>query len=115
MSKRSGTIAISIETPLDLLRQVDAWAAGQRPAATRAEAFRRLLQIGLTSAGAAADEPRSTESTEQAEGMAGTVIDSLGDQSATPTDRAHRKTRLLKGPEEFRAMRGNGHDAKRRR
>jgi hypothetical protein len=39
--------------------------------------------------------------------MAGRAIDQLGDQTATVEERAHRKRRLIKGPREFRDVRGD--------
>lgn len=38
--------------------------------------------------------------------MAGREIDRLGDQAATSEERAKRKRRLIKGPREFRDLRG---------
>jgi hypothetical protein len=38
--------------------------------------------------------------------MAGEEIDRLSQQSATPEEREIRKRRLLKGPKEFRDIRG---------
>jgi hypothetical protein len=40
--------------------------------------------------------------------MAGHKIDQLDDKSATDDERAQRKRRLIKGPSEFREMRGAG-------
>jgi hypothetical protein len=40
--------------------------------------------------------------------MAGKEIDRMGDKSATDEERTRRKRRLLKGPPEFRDIRG-GH------
>ena len=37
--------------------------------------------------------------------LAGQAIDSLGDQTATVEERAHRKHRLIKGPHGFRDVR----------
>jgi hypothetical protein len=37
--------------------------------------------------------------------MAGRTIDTIEDQSAPADDRAKRKRRLLKGPQEFREIR----------
>jgi hypothetical protein len=37
--------------------------------------------------------------------MAGNTIDKLSDVTASPDDQATRKRRLLKGPEEFQAVR----------
>ena len=39
--------------------------------------------------------------------LAGREIDSLGDQAATSEERARRKRRLIKGPREFRDLRGD--------
>jgi hypothetical protein len=39
--------------------------------------------------------------------MAGREIDRLADQSATNEEQARRKRRLIKGPREFRDMRGD--------
>ena len=44
---------------------------------------------------------------EKARAMAGQEIDRLSDPSATDEERQRRKRRLLKGPKEFRDVRGN--------
>jgi hypothetical protein len=43
----------------------------------------------------------------KAAAMAGREIDRLGDQGATREERARRKRRLIKGPREFRGLRGD--------
>jgi hypothetical protein len=43
----------------------------------------------------------------KAAAMAGREIDRLGDREATREQRAQRKRRLIKGPREFRGMRGD--------
>jgi hypothetical protein len=43
----------------------------------------------------------------KARAMAGREIDRLSDPSATKDERQRRKRRLLKGPKEFRDVRGN--------
>jgi hypothetical protein len=48
---------------------------------------------------------RSTRAA-KASDMAAQEIDRLGDPSATDEERQHRKRRLLKGPKEFRDIRG---------
>jgi hypothetical protein len=45
--------------------------------------------------------------------MAGQKIDQLGDKSASHEVRAQRKRRLIKGPSEFREMRGDALKSKR--
>jgi hypothetical protein len=39
--------------------------------------------------------------------MAASTVDSMADTTANPEDRAQRKRPLLKGPKEFREMRGD--------
>ena len=50
---------------------------------------------------------RSPEEVSKALDLAGQQIDKLSDQSATAEERQDRKTRLLKGPKEFRDIRGD--------
>jgi hypothetical protein len=51
---------------------------------------------------------RSPEDVSKALDLASQKIDKLSDQSATPEEREERKKRLLKGPKEFRDVRGDG-------
>ena len=85
--------------------RVEAWATKQRDASSRSEAIRRLVEMGLASAGAA--KPSNKKSAAKAAGMAGAMVDYLGDQSAPADVREKRKRRLLKGPSEFREMRAD--------
>lgn len=50
---------------------------------------------------------RSPEDVSKALDLAGQQIDKLSDQSATTEERQERKKRLLKGPKEFRDIRGD--------
>jgi hypothetical protein len=85
------------------LAAIDAWiAASSDKTLTRAHAIRRLVALGLRA------KPRRGRSDEQklrASEMAGEAIDQMTDPKASPNDRATRKQRLLKGPEEFRRAR----------
>ena len=83
---------------------IDGWAARHK-AASRSEAIRQLVEMGL--AGAQPAERRSAKTAARALGMAGRQIDKIGDPSASPEERRVRKRRLLKGPSEFRDMRGD--------
>lgn len=47
------------------------------------------------------------QSQREAADMAGREVDRLGDQTATGDERAQRKRRLIKGPQEFRDMRSD--------
>jgi hypothetical protein len=89
----------------DLEQRIDAWAKGQADRPGRPEAIRRLLEQALPTAAPSA--PAKVGSRRKAADLAGQAIDSLGDQTATVEERAHRKRRLIKGPREFRDVRGD--------
>jgi metal-responsive CopG/Arc/MetJ family transcriptional regulator len=80
-----------------LLARVDRWAASQKDAPSRAQAIRRLVELGLV---------RTHRASKAAE-MAGQEIDRLADPSASDEERQVRKRRLIKGPNEFRDLRRN--------
>jgi hypothetical protein len=84
-----------------LIGMIDRWA--KRNDATRSEAIRRLIEIGLAST--KPQKQTSKKSAARASSMAARQIEGLEDQSATDEVRARRKRRLLKGPSEFRDMR----------
>lgn len=80
------------------MADVDAWARSNN--VTRSAAIRRLLELGLTV------KTKGTQlNAKRAKELAGNVIDGLADGTASADDRASRKSRLLKGPEEFRNAR----------
>ena len=79
------------------------WAENQPDNPSLSEAIRRLVELGLT---VKAKGRRSSEGQRlRAREMAAKTIDKLADTAATPDDQATRKKRLLKGPEEFQAVR----------
>ena len=87
----------------EFITRLDAWSAKQRDAPSRSEAIRRLVALGLT---AKAPGRKSSDTQKaRAKEMAGSAIDRLTDSAATEDDKASRKRRLLKGPEEFRELR----------
>ena len=88
-----------------LLNALGSWIANQEPPPSRPEAIRRLLEQAL----AVATPVRQVRagSRRKAAELAGRAIDALGDQTATIEERAHRKRRLIKGPREFRDVRGD--------
>src|SRR4051812_20027661 len=91
----------AVRLPVELTANVDKWAEDHE--ATRSEAIRRLVELGLT----VKAKSRSTNESQnlRAHEMAGKTIDRMTDTTAAPDDQATRKKYLLKGPEEFRAMR----------
>lgn len=87
------------------LAEVERWAALQVGAPGRSEAICRLLDKGLSTAGAT--PRRNPKGGSKASEMAGKEIDRLADPSATNEERENRKRRLLKGPKEFRDVRSD--------
>jgi len=85
-----------------LLATLDGWIAKQRePDLTRPEAIRRLVELGLT---VKTKSPPSERQRAALADLAAKAIDSLT-VAASDDEKASRKRRLLKGPEEFRAVR----------
>jgi hypothetical protein len=87
--------------PPGLIAEVDAWATAH--GATRSEAIRQLVELGLTIR--TKSKQRSAARAERAKELASKTIDNL--TSATPEsgEKARRKGNLIKGPEEFRQVR----------
>jgi hypothetical protein len=79
------------------------WAESQPDMPSLSEATRRLVELGLTvkTKGRQSSEGQRLRARE----MAGKAIDKMTDTAANPGDQATRKKRLLKGPEEFQAVR----------
>ena len=83
------------------LSALDAWLAEQPDQPTRAEAIRRLLEIGLK-----VKTPERSVSKPgrmvRAQELATKAIEKIIDPAAPPEERAQRTRRLTKGPTEFR-------------
>jgi Arc/MetJ-type ribon-helix-helix transcriptional regulator len=98
---------VSARLPQTLIDQVEDWAATNE--ASRSEAIRRLVELGLT---VKTEERPKSEDTKQrqktkqrARELAGAVVDEMTDTTASPENQADRKRRLIKGPEEFQGVR----------
>jgi hypothetical protein len=87
------------------LAAIDGWRRRQTPIPTVSEAIRLL--VGQALAGAAMARPRSKEAKRKAAELAAREIDRLGDHGLTSEEKATRKRRLIKGPKEFRDVRGH--------
>jgi hypothetical protein len=94
----------AIRLPPKLTTSIDRWAA-HNGAASRSQAIRRLVELGL--AGARPLKQRSAKAAAQASDMAGRQIDKLADPATPAEERNARKRRLIKGPREFRDLRGD--------
>ena len=94
----------AIRLPRKLTAAIDNWAAHNR-ATSWSEAIRRLVELGLT-----ASQPlrrRSPKAASKARDLAAEQIDKLIDPSTSDEERKTRKRHLLKGPKEFRDIRGD--------
>jgi hypothetical protein len=93
-----------------LMKQIMDWAKSQ--GATRSEAIRRLVEIGLkvkTPARPVGKPGRRLRAQE----LAAKAIEKIIDPAAAPEERAQRRRRLTKGPTEFREARVDQPKAKK--
>ncbi|WP_426615782.1 ribbon-helix-helix protein, CopG family [Bradyrhizobium sp. McL0616] len=94
----------AVRLPADVTAEVDAW--GEARELSRSEAIRRLVEIGLgKSVPAVAVTSPAKGSAERAKQLAGKTIDGMVEPAASAEEKAVRKRRLIKGPEEFRGSR----------
>lgn len=100
--KKGGVYPVTaVRLPPALGAEVDKWAVLQADAPTRSEAIRRLVELGLTVKKKSAPSERQRAALAD---LAAKAIDSLTVE-APDDEKASRKRRLLKGPEEFREVR----------
>ena len=126
--------AVTIRLPEAVLASVEHWAMSQKDQPPRSQAIRRLVELGLTvktkarptgrlSAALVADlaaEAIDSLGTKvkaparpvgkpgrrlRAQELATKAIEKIIDPTAPPEERAQRRRRLTKGPEEFREAR----------
>jgi hypothetical protein len=102
-SAAKGTL-VGVRLQSDQIMATDAWAAKQEPPVTRPEAIRRLVDLGLTVKRAARSVSKPGRRL-RAQELATKAIDKMIDPSAPPEERAQRRRRLTKGPEEFQELR----------
>jgi Arc/MetJ-type ribon-helix-helix transcriptional regulator len=95
---------IGLRLSRKIIAQIDEWSK-RRGTKTRSEAIRRLVELGLAGSQPAL-RPRARVPSKAAD-LAAQRIDELGDPSATDEERQTRKQRLLRGPKEFRDIRGD--------
>jgi len=93
-------VQVVVRLQPDPLRALDGWAAKQNDHPTRAEAIRRLVELGLTVRTKSKQPPAARA--ERAKELAAKAIEKILDPSAPPEERAQRRRRLTKGPSEFR-------------
>src|SRR3954467_10293358 len=98
-SRGKGAPQIGLRFPPDELASLDSWIKKQsEPRPSRPAAIRSLVGLGLTLKQKRRQAPAVGAA--RAKELAGKAIDKMSDGRASPDDQAHRKRRLLKGPEE---------------
>jgi hypothetical protein len=93
----SATLRLAIDDAL--LTAIDTWR-NSKDDASRPDAVRRLVRIGLDAEGVGKAAPKA-QRTSRALELASRQIDQLIDPSAPPEERDRRLSRLIKGPPEF--------------
>jgi hypothetical protein len=98
----------AVRLPAGVSQAVDEWAAAND--ASRSEAIRRLVELGLTVKPKA--RPCAESQKQRAKELAAKAIEKMTDAAATDEVKLDRKRRLIKGPEEFRDVRVDRKDSK---
>ena len=93
----------AVHFPRQLTAAIDKWAE-HNAISSRSEAIRRLVELGLA---ASPLRRRNLEAASKALELAAQEIDKLLEPSIPEEERHRRKRRLLKGPKEFRDIRGD--------
>lgn len=93
---------VGARLPESLLAEIARWSE-RDDVASRSEAIRRLIEIGLQFGGQ--KRPFLASRAARAKELAEVQIDKMGDASATCEERSERKRRLTRGPSEFRENR----------
>jgi hypothetical protein len=94
---------VGIRLPAPLIEEIEAWSLINE-AASRSEAVRRLVEIGLKVKTLATPVGKSGRRL-RAQELATKAIEKIIDPSAPPEERAQRRRQLTKGPSEFREYR----------
>jgi len=88
----------------DMMDTIEKWRAEQKPIPNVSDAIRRLVERGLK-VKTPARPIGKPGSRARAQELAAGTIEKIVDPSAPPEERAQRRRRLTKGPEEFREVR----------
>jgi Arc/MetJ-type ribon-helix-helix transcriptional regulator len=101
---RAGRDAVSsVKFSQELTAAIDAWAEAHQ--ATRSEAIRQLVELGLSTAPLSAHRAAQSQDSLAIEALAVRQIAALLDPSLPPDERERRVRRLVDGPPEFSAAR----------
>ena len=91
---------VGIRLPATLIESIQAWSE-KNDAASRSEAIRRLVELGLEIKTTTRPVSKSGRRL-RAKELATTAIEKIMNPSASSEERAQRTRRLTKGPTEFR-------------
>ena len=94
-------VQVVVRLQPDPLSALDKWAAKQSDQPTRAEAIRRLVELGLTVKTPVRPVSKPGRML-RAQELAAHAIEKMADPAAPPEERAQRRRQLTKGPSEFR-------------
>jgi hypothetical protein len=108
---RIDAVPVNTRFPPAEIARLDAWIKDQlAPKPTRPEAIRRLVEIALATNIA---EPASAERVRKSSKLADRTAQELVDKSFPPEGQQRRKRALIRGPKEFRGVRGDQPKTKR--
>jgi hypothetical protein len=96
-------VQIGTRWPPDTVASIDAWIVQQQVPLRRSEAIRRLVELGLGTR--TRSRQGSLARADRAKELASRTIDGLTAGAPDNTEKASRKGRLIKGPEEFQNTR----------
>ena len=98
-------IQIQVRIQPEKLSQLDRWIADQKGKLSRPEAIRRIVERTL----AHFSRPKgvSKKKAQKASDLASRAADRIVDKSIPPEEQQRRKRALIKGPKEFRDIRGD--------
>lgn len=100
----TGATPVLVRIPPETLKAVDGWIQKQSEPQTRPQGILGLVELGLTVSLAKPTQAPQARA-DRAKELAAQAIDKMGDPAALPEDRAQRRRRLTKGPEEFQEVR----------
>jgi hypothetical protein len=95
---------VGLRVSPSLRRSIEAWGAEQPDKPTLSESIRRMIEIAF--AGTQSAKHTNPKAAAQASDLAAHQIDKLANPAMPEEERRARKRRLLKGPREFRDLRG---------
>jgi hypothetical protein len=98
-------IQIQVRIQPDKLAELDRWIAAQTDQPSRPEAIRRIVErtLARSSRPSAPNKKKAQKALE----LAGRAVERIVDKSMPTQEQERRKRALIKGPKEFRNIRGD--------